>query len=136
MAAGIVLEFVGPERAAEVRELMFAAFREYDGVLTVPCERDVGNNRRHRGAHRGGWRGARDMRGPARGVRPQFVEIRDNHVYIGRLSVLPEFRGRGIGALMMTALDARRCARRARSAHRRHAPAEECAHYTNASVTS
>lgn len=105
MAADIVLEFVGPERAADVRELMLAAFREYDGVLTVPSSamwetiEDTAAHIALGGAVLATYGG--QLVGSGR------FEMRDDHVYIGRLSVLPEFRGRGIGALMMTALEQR-----------------------------
>lgn len=105
MAAEIVLEFAGPERAAEVRELMFAAFREYDGVLTVPSSAMSETLEDTAGHIAAG--GAVLATCEGRLVGSGRFEMRDDHVYIGRLSVLPEFRGRGIGALMMTALEQR-----------------------------
>ena len=105
MNAEVVIEFVGPERAAEVRELMFAAFREYDGVLTVPSSamsETIGDTAAHIAAG-----GAVLAMCGGQIVGSGRFEMRDDHVYIGRLSVLPEFRGRGIGALMMTALEQR-----------------------------
>lgn len=105
MAADIVIEFAGPERAAEVRELMLAAFREYDGVLTVPSSamsETIDDTAGHIAAG-----GAVLATCDGRLVGSGRFEMRDDHVYIGRLSVLPEFRGRGIGALMMTALEQR-----------------------------
>jgi ribosomal protein S18 acetylase RimI-like enzyme len=103
MPAEITIEFVGPERAAEVRELMLAAFREYDAVLTVPSSamwetvEDVAGHIALGGAVLAAVGG--------QSVGSGRFEMRDDHVYIGRLSVLPEFRGRGIGALMMTAME-------------------------------
>lgn len=103
MTAEISLEFVGPERAAEVRELMLAAFREYDATLTVPSSamwetvEDVAGHIALGGAVLAECEG--------QSVGSGRFEMRDDHVYIGRLSVLPEFRGRGIGALMMTAIE-------------------------------
>lgn len=105
MTAEIVLEFVGPERAADVRELMLAAFREYDGVLTVPSSAMTESVDETAGHIALGGAVLATVNG--RLVGSGRFELRKDHVYIGRLSVLPEFRGRGIGALMMTALEQR-----------------------------
>ncbi len=105
MNAEIVLEFVGPERAAEVRALMLAAFREYDEVLTVPSSamvETIEDVAKHIAAG-----GAVLAIADGQCVGSGRFEMREDHVYIGRLSVLPDFRGRGIGALMMTALEQR-----------------------------
>lgn len=108
MAAEISLEFVGPQRAAEVRELMLAAFAEYDSVLTVPSSamwetvEDVAEHIALGGGVLAVCEG--------QAVGSGRFEMREDHVYIGRLSVLPAFRGRGIGALMMTAMEQRAAA--------------------------
>jgi ribosomal protein S18 acetylase RimI-like enzyme len=95
----VQLEFVGIEAAAVVRELMLAAFDEYRQALVVPSsalDETVEDVRAHLAlgggilARRGG-----------RIVGSGRFEWRHDHVYIGRLSVLPEARGRGIGAAMM-----------------------------------
>lgn len=96
------LEFVGPEAAALVRELMLAAFDEYRSVLVVPSSaldetvEDVAAKLRLGGGVLA-WAGERAI-GSGR------YEWRDGFVYIGRLSTLPEERGRGVGAAMMHAI--------------------------------
>ncbi len=104
-ADGYTLAFVGPEAAATVRELMRAAFSEYDAVLTVPSSAM--------------WETVEDVAGHiAEGgavlarlgtdtVRSGRYALREDHVYIGRLSVLPPYRGRGIAAAMMLAMEQR-----------------------------
>lgn len=103
--AAVTLEFVGPEAAATVRELMRAAFSEYDAVLTVPSSamwetvEDVAGHIAEGGAVLA--RAGTDAVGSGR------YALREDHVYIGRLSVLPSHRGRGIGAAMMLAMEQR-----------------------------
>lgn len=99
------LTFVGPDQAAAVRELMLAAFAEYEGVLTVPSSamwetvEDVASHIANGGAVM--------VHASGQPVASGRFELRDDHVYIGRLSVLPEFRGRGIAAKMMDAMEFR-----------------------------
>lgn len=101
----ITLEFVGPGHAAIVRDLMRAAFSEYDAVLTVPSSsmwesvEDVAGHIAEGGAVL--------ARMGAEAVGSGRYALRDDHVYIGRLSVLPTHRGRGIGASMMLAMEQR-----------------------------
>lgn len=103
MSADVTIEFVGPERADEVRVLMLAAFSEHDAVLTVPSSamaetvEDVAEHIAAGGAVLATVGGAT--------VGSGRFELREDHVYIGRLSVLPEHRSAGIGALMMTAME-------------------------------
>jgi ribosomal protein S18 acetylase RimI-like enzyme len=101
----LTLAFVGPEEAVAVREMMRAAFAEYEAVLTVPSSAM--------------WESVDDVAGHiALGgavlarlgdetVGSGRYERRDDHVYIGRLSVLPAHRGRGIGEAMMLAMEQR-----------------------------
>lgn len=104
-ATSLTLAFVGPEEAPLVRELMLAAFEEYGSMLTVPSSamdesvEDVAEHIRLGGAVLA--RVAGEAVGSGR------YELRDDHVYIGRLSVLPPFRGRGIGEAMMLAMEQR-----------------------------
>lgn len=103
--AAVTLEFIGPEHAAVVRDLMRAAFSEYDAVLTVPSSsmwesvEDVAGHIAEGGAVL--------ARVGAEAVGSGRYALRDDHVYIGRLSVLPAYRGRGIGAAMMLAMEQR-----------------------------
>lgn len=105
MSADFELAFVGPDAAGVVRELMLAAFAEYASVLTVPSSamwetvEDVAAHLRLGG----GVLVYTDGRAIASGR----FELREDHVYIGRLSVLPEFRRVGIAARMMEAMEAR-----------------------------
>ena len=104
-ASALTLAFVGPEEAPLVRDLMLAAFAEYNQVLTVPSSalsetvEDVAEHIRLGGAVLA--RVAGEAVGSGR------YELRDDHVYIGRLSVLPAFRGEGIGEAMMLAMEQR-----------------------------
>ncbi len=99
---GIEIEFVGTEAAPLVRELMLAAFEEYRGNLVVPSsahDETVDDVVAH--LNEGGGVLARcegEVVGSGR------YEWREGYVYIGRLSVLPPFRGRGVGAAMMEAI--------------------------------
>ncbi len=103
--AAVTLEFVGPEHAAVVRDLMRAAFSEYDAVLTVPSSamwetvEDVASHIAEGGAMLA--RVGTDTVGSGR------YALREDHVYIGRLSVLPPYRARGIAAAMMLAMEQR-----------------------------
>lgn len=103
--AGVTIEFVGPDQADVVRDLMRAAFSEYDAVLTVPSSSM--------------WETVEDVAGHiaeggavlasvgADPVGSDRFALREDHVYIGRLSVLPSHRGRGVGAAMMLAMEQR-----------------------------
>jgi ribosomal protein S18 acetylase RimI-like enzyme len=101
----LTLAFVGPEEAELVRDLMLTAFAEYDSVLTVPSSamsetvEDVAEHIR--------LGGAVVARVGDEAVGSGRYELREDHVYIGRLSVLPAYRGRGIGEAMMLALEGR-----------------------------
>ncbi|MGE0601271.1 MAG: GNAT family N-acetyltransferase [Dehalococcoidia bacterium] len=105
MNAPLTLAFVGPEEAAAVREIMFAAFAEYESVLKVPSSAM--------------WESVEDVAGHialggavlarvgSETVGSGRYELREDHVYIGRLSVLPAFRQRGISTAMMEAMEGR-----------------------------
>jgi GNAT superfamily N-acetyltransferase len=100
----VSLEFVGPEAAPLVRDLMLASFDEYRHVLVVPSSAldetvdDVSEHLR--------LGGGVVARLDGRAIGSGRYEWREDHVYIGRLSVLPELRGQGIGAAMMEAIHA------------------------------
>ena len=103
--AALTLAFVGPEEAATVRDLMRAAFAEYESVLQVPSSamwETVEDTACH--IRLGGAVLAR-LGGEA--VGSGRYELREDHIYIGRLSVLPAHRGRGIGEAMMLAMEER-----------------------------
>ena len=115
MAAAITLQLVGPEEAVAVREMMLAAFAEYETILSVPSSamwetvEDVASHI--------ALGGAVLARAGAEAVGSGRYELRDGYVYIGRLSVLPAFRGHGIGASMMLAMEQRAAAAGAPEAH-------------------
>lgn len=88
-----------------MREIMFAAFAEYESVLKVPSSAM--------------WESVEDVAGHialggavlarvgSETVGSGRYELREDHVYIGRLSVLPAFRQRGISTAMMEAMEGR-----------------------------
>ena len=100
----LTLSFAGPEAAPLVREIMRAAFAEYESVLTVPSSamwetvEDVGGHI--------ALGGAVLARLDNETVGSGRFELRDDHVYIGRLAVLPPYWGRGVAAAMMLAMEA------------------------------
>ncbi|MBK7725805.1 MAG: GNAT family N-acetyltransferase [Dehalococcoidia bacterium] len=130
----LTLAFVGPEQATLVRELMLAAFAEYESVLTVPSSAMSETVEDVAGAHCSP--GAVLARLGSETVGSGRFELRDDHVYIGRLSVLPPHRGRGVAAAMMLAMEQRAAAagfREARIGVR--TPCRETSPFMNASGT-
>ena len=114
-ADALTLAFVGPEEAAVVRDLMRAAFAEYESVLSVPSSamwETVEDTAAHIAL--GGAVLARLGDEPVGSGR---FELREDFVYIGRLSVLPAHRGHGIGEAMMLALEQRGLQAGKREAH-------------------
>ena len=114
-ADALTLAFVGPEESAIVRELMRAAFAEYESVLSVPSSsmwETVEDTASHIAL--GGAVIARLAEEPVGSGR---YELREDHIYIGRLSVLPARRGRGIGEAMMLAMEKRGLQAGKREAH-------------------
>lgn len=99
----VTIRFASIDDAAAVRETALAAFNEYRGVIDPPpgilfeSEEDV----RHALAETGGVVALEEGKivGSAR------FEERPGFLYIGRLAVPPEFRGKGIGRLLMEAME-------------------------------
>lgn len=84
--------------------LLHRAFQEYDGVLDPPSgthKESVESVRAKMEA--GGWALA-EREGEAMGC--VWYEARGDHIYIGRLSVPPEFRGQGIANALMDYVEA------------------------------
>lgn len=91
-----------------MREIMLASFAEYDSVLKVPSSAM--------------WESVEDVAGHialggavlarvgSESVGSGRYELREEHVYIGRVSVLPGFRNRGISTSMMQAMESRAAA--------------------------
>ncbi len=87
------------EDAAVILDLMQRAFAEYKGVLDPPSgvhKETVETVREH--MQTGTWVFAKAEGTPVGCV---YFEPRDEFVYLGRLSVPPEFRGRGIAEALM-----------------------------------
>ena len=93
------LTVVDGDEAALVRRLMLAAFEEFRGTLEPPSSAlDETVEETRRAIDAGGaavaWVGEEAV-GSAR-----FLS-REKYLYVGRLAVLPAFRGRGIAAALM-----------------------------------
>jgi predicted N-acetyltransferase YhbS len=79
-----------------VHRIMQEAFKQYNGILHPPSSamretvEDVSNKIKDHGGAVIVWEGQEAI-GSARYI------FRDNYMYIGRVSVLAEYRGRGIG---------------------------------------
>jgi len=100
---GLAYRFVGAESAEVVRELMRAAFGEYAGVLAVPSsamDETVDDTAAHIALG-----GAVVVSAGDEAIASGRFEWRDDHVYIGRLSTLPAWRGKGIASAMMTMIE-------------------------------
>jgi ribosomal protein S18 acetylase RimI-like enzyme len=92
-----------PADAETVHRAMQSGFREYDGVLDPPTGslgETVDDVRR--GIEAGGAVVAR-LDGAVVGCAR--FELGGDEMYVGRVTVLPEFRRRGIAAAMMSALE-------------------------------
>ncbi|WP_248926855.1 GNAT family N-acetyltransferase [Paenibacillus hamazuiensis] len=93
------IKLASEEDAAIVRRIMLEAFEEYRGKLNPPSGAlketvdDVLGKMRSGGAVIA-WNGAEAV-GSAR------YEAREGYIYIGRVSVLPAHRGKGIGKRML-----------------------------------
>lgn len=99
------IQWASDADAETIVQILHDAFREYDGVLVPPS-----------GVHRetvesvcakmqtGQWLLARDN---GRAVGCVWCEPRDGYMYLGRLAVVPERRGRGIGDVLIDAVETR-----------------------------
>jgi len=103
-AAGETVRAAGAAEATRVAQVIRASFAEYRGVLEPPS-----------GALAVDAAGARELmelggflvcESEGRIVACVFHQTAAEHVYLGRLSVLPAFRGRGLGALLVAEVEA------------------------------
>jgi ribosomal protein S18 acetylase RimI-like enzyme len=97
------IALAAPSDAPLVHRIMQEAFEEYRGVLEPPSsthEETVEDVRRAfaTGGAVLAWQGEEAV-GSAR------FQPRPEYLYVGRVSVLPAWRGRGIGAAMMTFIE-------------------------------
>lgn len=89
----------------EIVSIMHRAFQEYDGVLDPPSgvHNESAESVRSK-MQTGHWLLARQ---DGMTVGCVWYEKRGGFIYIGRLSVPPEFRGRGIANQLLDAVEAR-----------------------------
>ena len=103
-AAGETVRAAHASEAARVAQVMRAAFAEYRGVLEPPSGALALD------AH--GVRALMELGGilacesEGRIVACVFHRTHPDHVYLGRLAVLPAFRGRGRGARLVAGVEA------------------------------
>ncbi len=90
--------------ASTIVTIMHAAFLEYQGVLDPPSGvHNEGVETVHTKMERAQWFIAF---ADERAVGCVMAEPRDEYMYLGRLAVLPAQRGRGIGHLLITRVEA------------------------------
>jgi ribosomal protein S18 acetylase RimI-like enzyme len=103
-AAGETVRAAGAAEVTRVAQVIRASFAEYRGVLHPPS-----------GALSVDAAAARELmasggflvcESEGRIVACVFHTTTDEHVYLGRLSVLPAFRGRGLGARLVAEVEA------------------------------
>jgi ribosomal protein S18 acetylase RimI-like enzyme len=95
---------VHPSEAARVAQVMRAAFGEYRGVLDPPSGALALDPRRVRELMELGGILACESEG--RIVACVFHRTHPEYVYLGRLAVLPAFRGRGLGGRLVAEVEA------------------------------
>ena len=102
-AGAFVLTLAQPGDAAALRAVVAAAFAQYEGLLDPPsgalAESDASLAEKIRGG--GAWQCRRDDTI----VGCAFVAARDDHLYLGRLAVVPAWRGRGIADLLLARVE-------------------------------
>jgi GNAT superfamily N-acetyltransferase len=102
-AAALVAAPAQPDDAPALRAVIAAAFAQYEGRLDPPSgalnESDVSLRDKVRSG--GAWL----CRHEGTVVGCAFVAPRDDHLYLGRLAVLPAWRGRGVGDLLLARVE-------------------------------
>ncbi len=99
----ICISLAKPEEALTVHSIMHEAFAEYLNKLRPPSSASTANveDVQHNMKEGGAILGKVDQQNVA---SAQF-RIREDHLYIGRLAVLPEYRGRKIGSALIDYLE-------------------------------
>jgi GNAT superfamily N-acetyltransferase len=101
--AAFVLALARPEDAAALRAVVAAAFAQYEGVLDPPsgalAESDASLGEKIRAG--GAWQCRHDDTI----VGCAFVTPRADHLYLGRLAVVPAWRGQGIADLLLARVE-------------------------------
>lgn len=103
-AAGETVRPAHPSEAARVAQVIRAAFGEYRGVLDPPSGALALDARAVRSLMELGGILACESEG--RIVACVFHRTHPGHVYLGRLAVLPAFRGRGLGLRLVAEVEA------------------------------
>jgi ribosomal protein S18 acetylase RimI-like enzyme len=103
-AAGETIRPADAAEAARIAQVIRSAFGQYRGVLEPPS----GALALHAGAVRELMKlgGILACECDARIVACVFHRTHADHVYLGRLSVLPAFRGRGLGVRLVAEVEA------------------------------
>jgi ribosomal protein S18 acetylase RimI-like enzyme len=103
-AAGETVRAAHASEAARIAQVIRAAFGEYRGVLDPPSGALALDARGVRGLMELGGILACESEG--RIVACVFHRTHPDHVYLGRLAVLPAFRGRGLAARLVAEVEA------------------------------
>ncbi|MBB3111912.1 ribosomal protein S18 acetylase RimI-like enzyme [Paenibacillus phyllosphaerae] len=105
-SANISIRLATAQECELVLQLVLNAFREYEGILIPPSGalRETADSIRAKMEQQGGAviAEAKDSGLPLGAALYRFV---DQHLYIGRVSVIPQGRGQGAGVAMMRALE-------------------------------
>ena len=103
VAGGLLLTLARAEDAADLRAVVAAAFAQYEGQLDPPSGALAESDESLRAKIRAG--GAWQCTHEQTIVGCAFVTPRDDHLYLGRLAVLPHWRGRGIADLLLARVE-------------------------------
>jgi GNAT superfamily N-acetyltransferase len=97
--AQLALRRARPEDASQLRRIVAAAFAQYEGRLDPPSGALVESedSLRAKIADGGAWL----CQHAGEPIGCAFFAPRADHLYLGRLAVLPAWRGRGVGELLL-----------------------------------
>jgi predicted N-acetyltransferase YhbS len=104
-AAGEPVRAAVPDEAARVARVMRAAFEQYRDALEPPSGALVADAASVRELMELG--GILVCESDGRIVASVFHRTHPGHVYLGRLAVLPAFRGRGLAVRLVAAVESR-----------------------------